>query len=66
MKRDMCNKEKHNAKLLRDIGFHIIYKESAINATYWAIHPKINMQYCLKTATDKAIKDYKKIIDTAG
>lgn len=66
MKRAMCNKEKHNAKLLKDLGFNIIYTETPINATYWAIHPKINMQYCIKTTTEIAINDYNKLTNKAG
>ena len=48
----MNNKEKSNAKLLRQSGF-LIFEQNG----FWAIHPKLISQYCVTTSANKAIQD---------
>lgn len=57
MKRAMNNKEKANAKILRQKGFQIITTETQHKLTYWAIHWKLINQYCIATCGDDAIHD---------
>jgi hypothetical protein len=55
----MNNKEKANAKILREAGFYIFESRNV----FWATHPKLISQYCVNTCADKAIQDLKNEIN---
>lgn len=54
----MSKKEIQNASLLKKHGFTIISQVKKNNDTeFWAIHPKLTMQYDVNTAAQEAIQD---------
>lgn len=61
--RAMNNQEKAAAAILKAYKFDIFYSYTIGNVTgyYWAIHPKLICQYCINTASEKAINDLLKI-----
>lgn len=59
--RAMNNKERHNAAILNAKGFTIFweYSNGEQDGEYWALHPSIKMQYCLRNCAEDALADWK-------
>lgn len=56
--RAMNNPEKEAAKLLKERGFCVFWFDGGPNSSgYYAMHPKLIMQYHIGTCTADAIKD---------